>query len=187
MAFNGGSKAVFETLEFLRQVIVFQRGETVLMNPVIHADGVAKHIEFQRQFNCRGLRLAVALDVWKQRGVEFQRRDEERIGPLFRIAAGLTTENLPACGVLRKQIDILLRKRNLQRFDVGIACDFFQKKHGRTIIGSWLFFKTRGVAEHGQIVDDVRDEGDEEVGGHGGRREGAANHEEGENAANGGI
>ena len=76
--------------------------------------------------------LAVALDVRQQRGVEFKRRDEKRIGPVFRVADGLSAENLPARGVLRKQIDILLRKRNLQRFDVGIACDFFQKKHGRT-------------------------------------------------------
>ena len=187
MAFHSGSKTLFKALELLRQVIVFQRCETVLVNPVIHADGVAEHVEFQRQFNRRGLRLAVALDVWIQRGIEFQWRDEERIGPLFCIAAGLTTENLPAGGVLRKQIDILLRKRNLQRFDVGIACDFFQKKHGRTIVESWLFFKTRGIAEHGQIIDDICDEGNEEEGGQGGRRERAADHEKGENAADCGV
>ena len=51
----------------------------------------------------------------------------------------------------------------------------------------WLFFKTRGEAEHGQVIDDVDDKSDEEEGGQGGRREGTADHEKGQNAADGAI
>ena len=91
----------------------------------MHAGGVAEHVEFQRQFDSRCLRLTMTLDVWQPRGVEFQRRDEKRIGPVFRATDGLMTENLPARRVLCEQIDVLLRKRNVQRFDIGIACDFF--------------------------------------------------------------
>ena len=131
MAFDSAAEVVRITLQLLRQLVVLKRCHAVLENPVMHAGGVAEHVEFQRQLDCRGLRLAVTLDVRQQRGVEFKRRDEKRIGPVFRVADGLASENLPAVGVLRKQIDILLRKRNLQRFYVGIACDFFQEKHGR--------------------------------------------------------
>ena len=91
----------------------------------MHAWCVAEHVEFQRQFDSRSLWLTVALDVWQQRGVEFRWRDEKRIGPVFRAADGLMTKNLPARRVLREQIDVLLSKRNMQRFDIGIACDFF--------------------------------------------------------------
>ena len=52
---------------------------------------------------------------------------------------------------------------------------------------TWLFFETCGETEHGQIVDDVHDEGDEEEGGQGGCREGAADHEKGQNTADGGV
>ena len=53
------------------------------MNPVVHADGVAEHVEFQRQFGSRGLRLAMTLDVRQQRGIEFRRRDENEFGQFF--------------------------------------------------------------------------------------------------------
>ena len=88
----------------------------------MHAGGVAEHVEFQRQFDSRCLRLTMTLDVWQQRGVEFRWRDEKRIGPVFHAADGLMTENLPARRVLREQIDVLLCEWNVQRFNIGIAC-----------------------------------------------------------------